>query len=125
MDFSWSAEQKELLDAVERFARQRLNGDVIQRDRDHVFDAAGWKACGGFGIQGLPVPTHFGGLGLDALTTVGVLERLGYICKDNGLIFSINAHLWTAVMPLVAAGTETQQQKYLPGLCRGELIGGN
>ena len=45
-----------------------------------------------FGIQGLPVPTEYGGLGMDPLTTVAALERLGYACKDNGLLFSINAH---------------------------------
>lgn len=125
MDFAWTNEQRELLDAVTRFAGQHLNEALIENDRRDVFNHAGWKRCGEFGIQGLPVPVESGGLGMDALTTVGALERLGYACKDNGLIFSINAHLWTAVMPLVAAGTEKQKQKYLAGLCKGTLIGGN
>jgi alkylation response protein AidB-like acyl-CoA dehydrogenase len=71
------------------------------------------------------VPTEYGGLGQDPLTTVGALERLGYTCKDNGLVFSMNAHMWTAAAPLVAFGTEEQKRKYLPGLCNGTLIGGN
>ncbi len=54
-----------------------------------------------------------------------MLERLGYACKDNGLLFSINAHMWTAVSPLVNNGTEAQKQKFLPGLCNVTLIGGN
>jgi alkylation response protein AidB-like acyl-CoA dehydrogenase len=125
MDFSWTSEQKELLEAVAKFAGQHLSASVIENDRHDVFNHAGWKKCGEFGIQGLPAPVEYGGLGMDPLTTVGALEKLGYKCKDNGLIFSINAHLWTAVMPLVAAGTEEQKKKYLPGLCNGTLIGGN
>ena len=116
MDFAWSDQQRELLDAVGRFASQQLNYDVVANDRDSVFNHDAWKKCGGFGIQGLPVPTEYGGLGMDPLTTVGALERLGYACKDNGLLFSINAHLWTAVTPLIYNGSETQKKKYLPGL---------
>lgn len=125
MDFEWSREQRELLDAVQRFATEELNANVIENDREGHFDHEGWKKCGEFGIQGLPAPEEYGGLGADALTTVGALERLGYGCKDNGLIFSINAHLWTVVMPLVTAGTEEQKHQYLPALCNGTLIGAN
>ncbi len=125
MDFAWSDEQQELLNAVDRFARAELHENVIENDRNQIFDRAGWKKCGEFGIQGLPVPEEYGGLGMDPLTTVGALERLGYACKDNGLIFSINAHLWTVSMPLVGFGTDEQKAKFLPGLCNGDLIGGN
>jgi hypothetical protein len=125
MDFAWSKEQAELLEGVRKFAAQELTGDVIKNDREGHFDHEAWKKCGEFGIQGLPAPAEYGGFAADALTTVAVLEKLGYACKDNGLIFSINAHLWTVVMPLVSAGTEEQKRKYLPGLCSGTLIGAN
>jgi L-prolyl-PCP dehydrogenase len=125
MDFAWSDQQRELLDAVSRFASQQLDYDVIGNDRDGVFNHEAWKKCGDFGIQGLLVPTDYGGLGTDPLTTVAALERLGYACKDNGLLFSINAHMWTAIIPLVYNGSEAQKKKYLPGLSNGTLIGGN
>ena len=125
MDFSWSDEQTELLDTAQRFAKQQLGGNLIEADRKAVFNREGWAKCGQFGIQGLPVPTQYSGLAADPLTTVGVLERLGYACKDNGLVFSINAHLWTVVMPLIASGTEAQKERYLPGLANGSLIGAN
>src|SRR5262249_39768921 len=43
----------------------------------------------------------------------------------NGLIFSIHAHMWACLMPILAFGTEVQKQKYLPKLCNGTLIGSN
>src|SRR5204863_7753592 len=123
MDFAWSDQQRELLDAVGRFASQQLNYNMIENDRDGVFNQDAWKKCGAFGIQGLLVPAEHGGLGLDPLTTVAALERLGYGCKDNGLVFSINAHMWTAITPIVYSGFKAQKKKYLPGLCDGTLIG--
>jgi alkylation response protein AidB-like acyl-CoA dehydrogenase len=125
MDFSWSKKQLELFETIERFAATELNHDLVANDRNCVFNHEGWKKCAGMGIHGLAVPVDYGGLGHDPLTTVGALERLGYGCRDNGLLFSINAHMWTACAPLVAFGTEQQKRKYLPGLCDGELIGGN
>jgi len=123
MDFAWSDQQRELLEAVGRFASQQLNYDVVENDRDSIFNHDAWKKCGDFGIQGLPVPTEYGGLGMDPLTTVGALERLGYACKDNGLLFSINAHMWTSEIPLMTFGTPEQKTRYLSRLASGGLIG--
>ena len=125
MDFSWSEEQKNLFDTISRFASRELNHNLIENDRNATFNHDGWTKCGELGISGLTVPEAYGGTGLDPLTTVGALERLGYSCRDNGLVFSLNAHLWTACMPLVAFGTEEQKRRFLPGLCSGKLIGGN
>src|SRR4029453_11057337 len=115
MDFSWSQQQQELFDAIARFAAKELNHNLVENDRNNVFNHDGWKQCGELGIQGLAVPTDYGCLGQNPLTTVGALEHLGYACRDNGLVFSLNAHMWTVCMPLVAFGTEEQKRKYLPG----------
>ena len=125
MDFSWSDQQRELLDAVGRFAKEQLDYGMIENDRNAVFNGDAWKKCAGFGIHGMLVSEEYGGLAQDPLTTVAVLERLGYHCKDNGLLFSINAHMWTLIIPLVYNGTEAQKKKFLPGLCDGSIIGGN
>lgn len=125
MDFSWSPTQRELFDSVERFAATELNRNLVENDRQGVFNHEGWRKCGALGIQGLAVPAKYGGREQDPLSTVGALERLGYACRDNGLVFSLNAHMWTACAPLVSFGSEEQKAKYLPGLCNGESIGGN
>jgi alkylation response protein AidB-like acyl-CoA dehydrogenase len=74
---------------------------------------------------GLPVPTELGGAGSDVLTTALVMEALGYGCQDNGLLFSLNAQLWSVELPLVIFGTPDQQQAYLPGMVSGDIIGGH
>src|SRR2546430_12514665 len=95
MDFAWSDQQRELLDAVGRFASQQLKYNVIDNDRNGVFNHDAWEKCGSFGIQGLPVPTQYGGLGMDPLTTVAAPQRLRDACQDKGPLFSLNAQLLT------------------------------
>jgi hypothetical protein len=106
------------------FARRELvDPGIREREREGGFLREGWDACGRFGIQGLPVPQDLGGQGADPLTTAVALEALGYACEDGGLVFSINAHLWSSVVPVWKHGTDGQRAKWLPGLCDGSLIG--
>src|SRR5437667_12891533 len=114
MDFAWSDQQRELLDAVGRFASQQLNYNVIENDRDGVFNHEAWKKCGDFGIQGLLVPTDYGGLGTDPLTTLAARGRLGYACKDHRLLVSLNAHKRRASIPLVYIRSQAQKKQSLP-----------
>jgi alkylation response protein AidB-like acyl-CoA dehydrogenase len=123
LDFAWSDEQLAFRKSVIQFAQKELNYDVIEADRAEEFSWEGWKKCAAFGIHGLPVPEEYGGSGADILTTVVGMEALGYGCKDNGLIFSINAHMWTAEIPLLTFGTEEQKRRYLPRLTSGEIVG--
>jgi alkylation response protein AidB-like acyl-CoA dehydrogenase len=123
LDFSLSDEQRELKEAAVAFARGKLDQDLAKREETGEFSYEAWQACAQFGIQGLPVPVELGGAGSDILTTVLVMEALGYGCHDNGLIFSLNAQMWSIELPLVKFGTPAQQQAYLPGLMSGELIG--
>ena len=115
-------EQAEFYRDVLAFART-LPDDARSRDREGVFDRDAWRRCAGFGIQGLPAPEEHGGGGAGAVTTMLALEALGYGCTDNGLVFSINAHMWTSVVPLSTFGNDEQRRRWLPGLCDGSLIG--
>ncbi|MGD0760689.1 MAG: acyl-CoA dehydrogenase family protein [Candidatus Sulfotelmatobacter sp.] len=123
MDFSWSDDELTLQKSVIKFAREELNDNVIARDLNEEFSWDGWKKCAKFGIQGLPVAEEYGGGGADILTTVCALEALGYGCRDNGLIFSINAHMWSSEIPFQSFGTAEQKKKYLPKLTSGEFVG--
>jgi alkylation response protein AidB-like acyl-CoA dehydrogenase len=75
------------------------------------------------GILGLAIPEKYGGSGTDIMTTMLVMEGLGYGCRDNGLIFAMNAQMWSVQHPILTFGSEAQKQKFLPGMCSGELIG--
>jgi hypothetical protein len=123
MDFSWNDEQLAYKKAVIEFALKELNEGMIERDREGSFSRKLWKKCANFGIQGLATPEEYGGSNADIMTAMLTMEGLGYGCHDNGLIFGINAQMWSVMMPILNFGSEEQKRKYLPGLCNGDLIG--
>jgi alkylation response protein AidB-like acyl-CoA dehydrogenase len=122
MDFSWTEEQLAYRKAAVDLGRQ-LNDGLLERDRAGELSRAGWLACARFGLQGLPMPEAYGGAAADILTTMLTMEGLGYGCRDNGLIFAINAQMWSVQMPILDFGSAEQKERYLPRLIRGEWIG--
>ena len=78
-----------LRDEIVRFAQSELNDDLLHRDADSSFSLEAWKKCAAFGIQGsrsrpsteARVPTRS--------RSSLAMEALGYGCRDNGLIFSL------------------------------------
>ena len=125
MDFSFTEDQLTFKMSAIEFAEKVLNKGVKERERKSEFDQDGWEKCAEFGIHGLSMPEEYGGLGLDILTCVLTMEGLGYGCKDSGLLFAINSHIWTCESPILKFGTDYQKGKYLPGLCKGLLKGGH
>ena len=123
MDFEFTQEQQELRAAVVDFARKELRGDVTAAEKEGHFPRAQWEAAARFGLHGLPVPAEYGGSGQDLLTSVAAMEGLGYACADNGLIFSINAHIWSVVTPILRFGNAEQKARWLPRLVNGEWVG--
>lgn len=122
MNFDWTDEQRQFRDSVLAFARRDLADDVVARDDTATFLRDAWERCAAFGIQGLPVSAEYGGSGADVLTQIVALEALGYACTDNGLLFSLNAHMWACQHPIERFGTEEQKRRYLPGMVDGTLI---
>ncbi|HEY0674390.1 MAG TPA: acyl-CoA dehydrogenase family protein [Longimicrobiales bacterium] len=123
MNFEWSEDQLAFRDSVLEFARHSLNEDIIGREKEGVFSRELWQRCAEFGIQGLPLPEEYGGQEADVLTTMIAMEALGYVCRDQGLFFSIHAHMWAVELPILAYGTAEQKQRFLPGLASGQMIG--
>ena len=124
MDFSFSTEQLAFKDRVNAFAQKELNDTVRVRDQQGRFDRDLWKKCADFGIQSMGVPEPYSGRKeIDIFTAMLAMEGMGYGCQDNGLVFGLNAHIWTVQLPIVHFGTDQQKQRFLPNMCSGAWIG--
>jgi alkylation response protein AidB-like acyl-CoA dehydrogenase len=123
MDFAWTEEQLQFKKTIVEFAQQELNDNLPERDEASSFSHEIWRKCAQMGLQGLAVPEEYGGVGCDLLTATLVMEGLGYGCRDGGLTFALSSQMWSVQPTILEFGSGTQKQKYLPGLCRGELIG--
>ena len=78
------------------------------------------KQCGDLGLLGADVPERFGGIALDKAAAVVVGEVLG-ACSSFATTFGAQTGL--AIIPILCFGTEAQQDKYLPRIVSGDLIG--
>ena len=82
-----------------RAARALARRSVVGRDRERTFDRRRLRQrCAEFGVLGMPVPED-GGLGLGLSELLAVMEGLGYAMRDQGLLFSMNAHCGPTVCP--------------------------
>jgi alkylation response protein AidB-like acyl-CoA dehydrogenase len=91
---------------------RELNNGVVDRDQKSEFSLENWRKCAQFGIQGLPIPEEYGGSGADVMTTLLAMEGLGYGCRDNGLIFAINAQMWAVELPILFLHCEQKRSIY-------------
>lgn len=125
MNFDISPEHLALKESVAQFAAERLQDDVIPRDRDGIFPETFWKTCSDHGIQGMASSSNFGGKSdrLDLLGSIMAIETLGQNCRDAGFILALNAQMWTVQLPILQFGTDQQKERFLKPMATGEKKG--
>jgi len=123
MNFEPSKEQVALCDQMKSFAQTTLGEALLARDAAGEFRRADWDACANQGVFGLNTPKELGGSGRDTLTSVLMLEALGYGCPDNGLNLAINGQVWCVQAPILKFGSDFQREKYVKGMVDGSMIG--
>jgi alkylation response protein AidB-like acyl-CoA dehydrogenase len=73
------------------------------------------------GWFGANVPAQYGGMGLDTLSYMIIIEELARVDASHAI--TISAHNTLGTSPILSFGTEAQKQRYLPLLC-GRVLGG-
>lgn len=118
----WNSDQLALREGLARWYDDLSEGHV-ERDEEGAFPRDKWKLIQETGILSLPFDERWGGLGQDIVTTMYLLEGLGEGCRDGGLSFSVTTSICSTGVPLEQFGTDEQKERYLPGICSGDVIG--
>ncbi|MBV8091824.1 MAG: acyl-CoA dehydrogenase family protein [Acetobacteraceae bacterium] len=117
----WNEQQRALKEGFERW-HEALSAGHIELDKHGSFPHAKWELIRESGILRLPFDEAWGGLGQDLLTTMYVLEGLGYGCRDGGLNFSVATHIVSTGIPVQRFGSSELKQYCLPRICDGTAI---
>lgn len=124
MHFQITDEQRELYEGARVFGAREVAPSVLERDHAQVWRPELFRKMGAAGLLGAPIPEAYGGTGLSAVSTCLVKEGFGEGAMDAGVALAWGAHTILCGVPIWKLGTEAQKQRYLPGMCRGDLIGG-
>jgi alkylation response protein AidB-like acyl-CoA dehydrogenase len=118
----WSDEQQALRKSFSQW-HEAFSAGHIEDDRDSVFSRERWDLVRESGLLRLPFEERWGGLGQDLLTTMYVLEDLGYGCRNGGLNFSVSTHIVSAGIPVQRFGSSDLKRRYMARICDGASIG--
>ena len=88
--------------------------------KDWALSRALIKKCGELGLLGVGAPEQYGGLDLDKVSSLVVVER---VARSASFATTFGGQANLSVLPIVLFGTEGQKAKYLPRLIAGEIIG--
>ncbi|TDD33116.1 acyl-CoA dehydrogenase [Actinomadura sp. KC06] len=109
--------------SVRSFIAREITPYFEKWERAGVTDKAVFRKAGEAGLLALGVPEEFGGAGRpDFRFNAIVLEEM---CRAGVLNagLGISTHADVVVPYFVRYGTPAQRERWLPGLCSGELVG--
>jgi alkylation response protein AidB-like acyl-CoA dehydrogenase len=110
----------EIVGNVRRFVTREVLPAAIELEHADEFPTAILAQMRELGLFGLTIPEQYGGLGLDLLTYIGVIEELSYGWMSLSGI--LNTHTMLATI-LLQHGTHEQRQRWLPSMATGEKRG--
>ena len=114
-------EHADLRDQVARFIEREVEPHALAWDEAGVTPRDVLRKMGALGWLGLLHPAEHGGAGADMLTNVVFQEALSR-ATSGGFIITVLVHTDMASPHLVNAGSAEQKARWLPAICRGELI---
>ena len=112
--------RREMVETVRRFIAREVIPVASEMEHADEFPAAIVQQMRELGLFGIAIPEAYGGLGLDLLTYIGVVEELAYGWMSLSGI--VNTHTIAAHL-IVHHGSEEQRKRWLPRLASGELRG--
>ena len=112
--------RQEILDTVRRFVAREVTPAASELEREDRFPVDIVEQMRTLGLFGITVPESYGGLGLDLLTYIGVIEELAYGWMS--LTGVVNTHTMVATL-LMHHGSDEQKRRWLPVLATGERRG--
>src|SRR5438132_14228705 len=112
--------RRERVETVRRFVAREVVPVASEMEHADTYPERIVTQMKDLGLFGVAIANEYGGLGLDLLTYIGVIEELAYGWMSLSGI--VNTHTIAAHL-IVHHGTEEQKVRWLPRMATGELRG--
>ena len=113
---------RRLRERVNGFAREAIEPVARELDESGEFPWENVKLMAEMGLMGVPVPRDLGGMGLDYMSYILVVQELAKFDASHAI--TVSAHTTLGTSPILAFGTEEQKRRFVPPLAAGEVLGG-
>jgi alkylation response protein AidB-like acyl-CoA dehydrogenase len=121
VDFDFTPEQELIRKTTRDFAEREIAPYAAEWDREERFPTEALEKMKGIGFLGAPIPTEYGGMGVDAVSYAIIIEEIARADSGCRSIVSVNCSL--VGLSVLKWGTEEQKREWLPKLCSGETLG--
>jgi glutaryl-CoA dehydrogenase (non-decarboxylating) len=123
MHFALSKELEMLRKAVREFAAKKIVPFANDWDAQHYFPyKEAIKPMGILGFFGTVIPEKYGGEDMGWLAAMIVTEEIAR--AHSSLRVQVNMQVLGCAYTIYNYGTEALKNKYVPGLCNADLVGG-
>jgi len=119
--FNLNEEQEAILEAADQFGKKELYPLAEKMDNEEWWPTGIFKKMASAGLLGLTVDPKFGGAGMNYMQAGLVCQAFGR--WNHAMALSWVAHDNLCLDNIYRNGSNYIKNKYLPGLCSGELIG--
>jgi alkylation response protein AidB-like acyl-CoA dehydrogenase len=114
--------QQQIRDLAREFAAEHIAPNAAEWDRTKTFPRDVIDQLGELGFLGMRAPEDYDGMGLDLMSYLLVIEELA--AADASIAVSVAIHNSIPMTMLARHGTETQKDRWLRPMARGELLAG-
>ncbi|WP_419662801.1 AcdA5: acyl-CoA dehydrogenase [Desulfosarcina variabilis str. Montpellier] len=121
MDMLLEKKHRAVRQSVRRFCERELRPVAAQIDQEARFPWDVAEKMGRLGYFGIQVPQSLGGAGLDAVSYAIIIEEISRVSGAMGLCVTV--HNSVGVYPILTFGDDSQIERWVPPLARGEKIG--
>ncbi|MDP9242068.1 MAG: acyl-CoA dehydrogenase family protein [Actinomycetota bacterium] len=121
MELGLTPEQEEFRSAVRDFADEVVAPRAEASDRAEEFPLDVVRRMAELGLFGIPFAEEYGGQGADLLTLCLAIEELARV--DSSVAITLEAAVGLGAGPIHRFGSPEQKERWLPRMCRGEILG--
>ncbi|MEA2131482.1 MAG: isovaleryl-CoA dehydrogenase [Solirubrobacteraceae bacterium] len=119
--FGLTADQREILEQVDRFARIELHPLQRRMDDEEWWPEHVFPLFGDNGYLGVMAPTELGGAGLDFFASGLVVQAVAR--WNPAVALSLLVHENLCMNNILANAGEELRRRYIPAMCEGRLVG--
>lgn len=120
MDFSFTSEQKMLLDTTQRFLQDHAGLAARKNTQSNIMQSSDplWRGLNELGLLALNISSEYGGLGCGAVETMLVMQAAG----EHLLHAPLRASAVVSATLIAQAASSKECEQWLPAIAEGSCI---